>query len=795
MMITRPDLVGLLCGIIISAISSLCLFLTLDKATQSRLDSFNNEVSNQFLSELNLQLKDTYVANFVRFLDKPLSYETFHEITLPALNFTRGSTAIGYLAPVTRSDRFDFEAHGREVYPEFDPPFQITKFGHTPPLTMRMDDVDLSYVFLYSTPLLTLFIGFDFYSFWKSTLAKSINKKHPVLSPGIKYLDDLGVIPTYVGEDGLTASGTVQDATFTVYYPILAGDHVNGFICKDLRVTGVLDSIVESVTRPHEKKMALSMHEIDDLRPGEDRVMYQRPFTHIETRRDALGAGRLRSARTIEIDGKHLTFISTTEETPSPIVYGTVGATGLIFSVIVWYMYTRAVKKSKEIAILAKKYANASRAKSDFLAHMSHELRTPLNGVLGMSELLADSATPETLEYITAINSCGNILLRVIGNILDFSKIESDDLSYRCVSYNARHHLLETVYSLLAMYKRPDTAGIVRIVYHIDESVPEGLIVNDSARVQQVLLNLVSNAFKFTDHGSITINVSSRPVMKESIPQYLLSAPSDCDKLGCRMIQYDVVDTGVGMEQEKVRRLFKPYSQVHTGRNVGGTGLGLIICKSICEYMGGSVSLTSAVGEGTTLSATVMARVENAEQSVFHSHQKIPTTSEWALGEHFEIETISSTKNNRCTVHRIVASEGPMTQPIVLIADDNLVNVKILRKTLEKMGIDVHVAHNGLASLKMSRKRKFSILMLDNHMPEMCGIDALKEIRREEVNRETPCFCVTASSTGTERELILGSGAQECILKPIQRETIYAHVLHYSSVEEKRWIRHHFEAT
>lgn len=95
-----------------------------------------------------------------------------------------------------------------------------------------------------------------------------------------------------------------------------------------------------------------------------------------------------------------------------------------------------------------------------------------------------------------------------------------------------------------------------------------------------------------------------------------------------------------------------------------------------------------------------------------------------------------------------------MTQPVVLIADDNLVNVKILRKTLEKKGIDVHVAHNGLAPLKMSRKRKFSIIMLDNHMPEMSGIDPLKEIRREEVNRETPCFCVTASSTGTERELV-----------------------------------------
>ena len=784
----RLDRLGLFCGVAVSAISSFSIYKSSNCLIQSRLHGYTNEVSNQFYSELNLQLKDTYVSNFVRYLNNNLTYDRFHDITSPALNFTRGTTAIGYLAPVRRSDRDDFEEMGRKEYPDLDPPFQITKFT-TPPVTTRMDDVDLCYVFLYSTPLLTLFVGFDFNSFWESTINKALTRKQPVLSPGIKYLEDLGVIPPYVGEDGLTVSGNVQDATFTVYYPVTIDGAVDGFIVKDLRVTGVLDSIVHSLGG-YDGNVALSMHEVDDLKPGETRMIYHRPDPGEITIADAMNQGRLRSTRTLHIDGKFLTFVSTTDDSPDTRVYAGVGLSGVVFSVVVWIMYRNTLRKSVENMILARKYETASQTKSKFLAHMSHELRTPLNGVLGVSEILSDIATGETREYITTINSCGNILLRVIGNILDFSKIEADELTYEYAPYDVRKHLVETMFTLLAVYKKPETAGLVKLTYHIEDNVPGGLVVgNDSSRVQQVLLNLVSNAFKFTDKGTISVNVSCSPVTTGDVPRFMIAnaAEEDGDKANAaeyRMIRYEVTDSGIGISKEKVRDLFKSYSQIHTGRNVGGTGLGLVICKSICEYMGGTVTVSSVTGEGTTFSATVMARVETKEKHAV----LYPDKNTWVLGRHVQMDTISPTRVDS-VIDSIDVGPGPSTRPVVLVADDNPVNVKILQKTLEKIGAEVHVAKNGLVALEMCRTTEFSILMLDYHMPEMNGIDAIRRIRKEGVNRDTPCFCVTASSTREDKELILVSGAQECILKPIKRETIFARSIEYCSAEEKRWIK------
>ena len=782
----KLDGLSLFCGVAVSVISSFSIYKSSNSLIQSRLHGYTNEVSNQFYSELNLQIKDTYVSNFVRYLNNNLTYEIFRDITSPALNFTRGTTAIGYLAPVKRSERDDFEEMGRKEYPDLDPPFQITKFT-TPPVTTRMDDVDLCYVFLYSTPLLTLFVGFDFNSFWPSTINKALTTKHPVLSPGVKYLEDLGVIPPYVGEDGLTVSGNVQDATFTVYYPVIIDGAVDGFIVKDLRVTGVLDSIVDSLGG-YDGNVALSMHEVDDLKPGETRMIYHRPDTREITITDAMNQGRLTSTRTFHMDGKSLTFVGTTDEAPDARVCAGVGLSGVVFSVVVWVMYRNTLRKSTENMILARKYENASQTKSKFLAHMSHELRTPLNGVLGVSEILSDIATGETREYITTINSCGNILLRVIGNILDFSKIEADELTYEYTPYNAKKHFVETMYTLLAVYKKPETAGLVKLTYHIEENVPGGLVGNDSSRVQQVLLNLVSNAFKFTDRGTISVNVSCSPVTTDNIPRFI--RPDDGDIANAaeyRMMRYDVTDSGIGISKEKVRDLFKSYSQVHTGRNVGGTGLGLIICKSICEFMGGTVTASSVAGEGTTFSATVMARVETNEKNDLVVDE-VPDKYTWVLGRHVQMDTISS-KRVDSVIDNIDVGPGPSKRPVVLVADDNPVNVQILQKTLEKIGAEVHVAKNGLIALEMCKTTEFSILMLDYHMPEMNGIDAIRFIRMEGVNRDTPCFCVTASSTREDRELILSSGAQECVLKPINRETIFAHSTAYCSAEEKRWIR------
>ncbi|CAM9653425.1 unnamed protein product [Ectocarpus sp. 4 AP-2014] len=415
--------------------------------------------------------------------------------------------------------------------------------------------------------------------------------------------------------------------------------------------------------------------------------------------------------------------------------------------------------------ILASKYRTATEVKSAFLANMSHELRTPLNGIIGMSDALRDIVTGEPLEYVHIINSCGSILMRIIGDVLDFSKIEAGRIVLESIVNDPVHHLLDTMYTMLSSYKKPPDAETVGLEYNVDDSVPVGEMVADFGHIQQVLVNIISNSFKFTDVGKIRVCLECSP--------YDGTLPDDYLKYNERsryvVLKYSVSDTGIGMTPSQVSKLFKPFTQVHAGRRVGGTGLGLTISKSLCERMGGQLHCGSSKREGTTFTATFIA------QKLCKGNISTLRRKTWILGAYFVVD--KSIKNYHEKSFReslglvdITADDLQMTRPIVLIADDNPINVKVLVKALSKIGIQARSVSDGDEAIEECKDTLFSVLLFDNHMPRVSGICAIKAIRGGTgINKKTPCYCVTASTTREDQNLALNAGMKGCLSKPIDR--------------------------
>ena len=336
------------------------------------------------------------------------------------------------------------------------------------------------------------------------------------------------------------------------------------------------------------------------------------------------------------------------------------------------------ITKQEEAEKARREAEQANQAKSIFLATMSHEIRTPMNGVLGMAALLAETVqTQEQQEYTHTIRSSGEALLTVINDILDFSKIESGNLELDNHGFDLRQCIEEVmdVFAAKASQKGLD------LVYQIDYQIP-AQIVGDSHRLRQILLNLISNAMKFTHHGEIFVSVD------------LLRM--DTNKLE---LAFNVKDSGIGIPKDKLSRLFKAFSQVDssTTRKYGGTGLGLVISERLVQLMGGSISVESEAGTGTTFTFTICTSV---------SHELI-----------------------RQYVHfNTVGNEGKK----VLVIDDNATNLSILKNQLEQWKLIPTLASSGNQALEiLSQRERFDLVITDMNMPDMDGLQLSQQIKTQ----------------------------------------------------------------
>ena len=390
-----------------------------------------------------------------------------------------------------------------------------------------------------------------------------------------------------------------------------------------------------------------------------------------------------------------------------------------------------AFKAGQDILQMEREKQDAlsvSQAQNNFLANMSHEIRTPINTIIGMNELILREGTePQIKEYAVNVGNAGRMLLTLVNDILDFTKMESGNVELVENTYHLASLLNDEVQMIR---EKADKKGL-QLNVSIDENLPANLI-GDEVRIKQVLTNLLTNAVKYTEKGSVTLMV--------------LGNWQSADKF---MLKMCVQDTGMGMHEEDVKHLFDRFSRFDRKKNstIEGSGLGMAITKCLIDMMNGQISVESTYGEGSVFTVTIPQTAVN----------KAPLGN---LQQAYQQETISR-KQYRESFHAPDAR--------ILVVDDNRMNLAVAKGLLKRTEIKVDTAGSGLECLSMTRAKKYHLILMDHMMPEMDGIETFHRLQAEEdnPNRQTPVIALTANAISGSREEYIKEGFVDYISKPI----------------------------
>lgn len=397
------------------------------------------------------------------------------------------------------------------------------------------------------------------------------------------------------------------------------------------------------------------------------------------------------------------------------------------------------IEKQNDALVLSKEQAERSvKVKEQFLANMSHEIRTPMNAVMGMTDLLLGTPLQvEQKKYLEIIRNSADNLLVILNDILDFSKIESGKLMFEEKVIN----LSLMIQGIVAGSKIKTDKKQIKIITSIPNTFPN-LFLGDPVRLNQILLNLYTNAIKFTEEGEITIGANVLTEDEKTV-----------------LINFYVKDTGIGIPEDKTETIFLSFNQASsdTTRKYGGSGLGLTICKQLVELQNGKISVISKVGVGSTFSFQITFKKffdkENEKNKIVLQKAKD--------------EIVADGKGKK-----------------VLLAEDNEINQMLVVHLLERWNFVVEVAENGMIAFEKLRDSDYSLVLMDVHMPELDGYQATEKIRSELDNpkNQIPIIAMTASALKGETERCLAAGMNDYIAKPFDKNVLRDKVLHYTSI-------------
>ena len=422
------------------------------------------------------------------------------------------------------------------------------------------------------------------------------------------------------------------------------------------------------------------------------------------------------------------------------IVFGLISA-----FFIVGYRYEQRVNRRLEemkeaerkkdyeakILLLEKTAADsANKAKSDFLADMSHEIRTPINAVLGMNEMILRESDDEgIIEYASNIRSAGNTLLAIINNILDFSKIEDGKMTLVPVEFD----FAELISGLVNTISERAKAKGLAVNVDIDGSVPSKLY-GDDVRISQVLMNLLTNGVKYTEKGSVTLRV-------------LMRGEED----GNAKLRFEVADTGIGIREEDIDKLFKSFERIEEKRNrhIEGTGLGISIVTKLLDMMDSKLDVDSEYGEGSTFGFDLRLRIVDREPVGDYAARHRSASREHGEDEH-------------------IRAPGAR----ILVTDDNDMNLKVAVNFMKIFGITPVTCTSGMETVELLKRQKFDIIFLDHMMPVMDGIETLKELKEKDLLGGASVIALTANAVVGAEEQYLKEGFDGYLSKPIMLKDI-----------------------